>query len=170
MTRAADEQPFSYHRAVGPMMWVLVALMAIEMLVLHALLAFWLPMTAMVLTVATLAFIAWMVHAIRSLRRRPVLVDDERVLMRVGVIREVAVPIEDIAAVGGELSRAELGRDVLNLALIAHPNLHLRLCRPITRGRRVITAVAHRVDDPGAFTAAVEQRLRAAAPPARAAA
>ncbi|WP_272944243.1 hypothetical protein [Sphingomonas phyllosphaerae] len=28
---------FSYHRAIAPMMWMLVALMAVEMLVVHAL-------------------------------------------------------------------------------------------------------------------------------------
>lgn len=155
----AGQLAFAYHRAVAPMMWVLVALSGIEIVVVHALIAFWLPWLAVLLSVLTLAGLIWLVLAIRSLKRLPVLLDGERVLMRAGMIKALAVPLEAIAAVRGEIARAEIDRRTLNLALIAHPNICLELRQPIALGRRRIERVAHRLDDPAGFTAALE-RLR----------
>lgn len=156
-----NEQAFTYHRAVAPMMWVLVALSAIEILVVHGLIALWQPWVALVLSAVTLAGVAWLVLAIRSLKRLPVLLDGERVLMRAGTLKAIRVPLASIERVRGEIARAEIDRRVLNCALIAHPNVVLMLKAPMRLGRREIAAVAHRMDDPAAFTAALEG-LRAA--------
>lgn len=155
-----DDLAFSYHRAVAPMMWVLVALSGMEILVVHGLVALWQPWVALVLSVVTLAGVAWLVLAIRSLKRLPVLLNGERVLMRAGTLKAISLPLASIAGVRGEIARTQIDRRVLNCALIAHPNVVLVLDGPIRLGRREITAVAHRLDDPGSFTAALE-RLRA---------
>lgn len=44
-------------------------------------------------------------------------------------------------------------RSVLNLALLAYPNLVVDLVAPLP-GRRGITTIVHRLDDPAAFAAA----------------
>ncbi|MES2338495.1 MAG: hypothetical protein V4537_10395 [Pseudomonadota bacterium] len=148
---------FSYARAVAPMMWVLLALSSIELVVLHLLVSAWRRDVALLLSVVTLAGIVWLVHAILSFRRMPVTLDDGVLTMRVGVIRTIAIPVDGIAAVGGERSAAASKLPgVLNLALIAHPNVHVDLRRPVHRGRRTITSVAHRLDDPAAFLAALD--------------
>lgn len=51
---------------------------------------------------------------------------------------------------------------MLNLGLIAYPNVLVELAEPVRRRRRAIRAVAHRFDDPAAFIAALESvRVRA---------
>lgn len=138
-------------------MWVLVALSGIEILVVHGLVALWQPWVALVLSVLTLAAVVWLVLAIRSLKRLPVLLSDERVLMRAGTLKAISVPLSAIARVRGEVPRAEIDRRTLNCALIAHPNVVIELTTPVRQGRREIRAVAHRLDDAAGFTAALER-------------
>lgn len=157
----ADDLAFTYHRAVAPMMWVLVALSGIEILVVHGLVALWRPWLALVLSIVTLIGVVWVVLAICSLKRLPVLLNLERVLMRAGTLKAISVPLTSIAQVRGEIARAEIDRRVLNCALIAHPNVVLVLNAPIWLGQREIHMVAHRLDDPAGFTTALE-RLRVA--------
>lgn len=151
---------FSYHRAIAPMMWMLVALMTVEMLVVHALLAFWWPRVALVLTLVSFGMIAWLVRAVRSFRHLPVLVDGDRLVLRAGTLRSVTLERARVAGLRAtEWSHAEVrARAVLNLALIAFPNVWIDLTEPLAIGRRRIVAVAHRLDDPAAFAAALSLR------------
>ncbi|GAA4222358.1 hypothetical protein GCM10022253_30670 [Sphingomonas endophytica] len=151
---------FSYHRAIAPMMWMLVALMAVEMLVVHALLAFWWPRVALVLTLVSLGTMAWLVRAIRSFRHLPVLIDGDRLVLRAGRLRSVTVERARIVGLRAtEWTHAETrAREVLNLALIAFPNVWIDLAEPLAIGRRRIVAVAHRLDDPAAFAAALSSQ------------
>lgn len=153
-----EDLTFAYHRAIAPMMWVFVGLASVEVVVVHGLLAVWLPWLALILSIVTVAGIGWLVLAIGSMKHRPVLIDDERVLMRVGRIKAISVPLANIAAVRREIARAEIDRRTLDLGLIAHPNVVLVLRHPQPVGRREVHAVAHRLDDPAAFVAALEQR------------
>ncbi|MGK6324259.1 hypothetical protein ACMGDM_14410 [Sphingomonas sp. DT-51] len=151
---------FYYHRGIAPMMWMLVALMSVEMLVVHALLAFWWPRVALTLTLVSLGTMAWLIHAIRSFRHLPVLIDGDLLVLRVGRLRSVAVKRTRVARLrASEWTHAEVrARDVLNLALIAFPNVWIDLAEPVSVGRRRIVAIAHRFDDPAAFAAALSLR------------
>ena len=143
------------------MMWVLVALGSVELMVVHLLVSLlWGRVAALLLSGVTLAGIVWLAGVIRSMKRLPVLLDHDRLVMRVGTLRSVTVPLANIAGLrqswdGGALQ----ARDVLNLALIAHPNILVDLAEPLP-GRRKVRAIAHRLDDPAAFARALES-LRA---------
>ena len=151
-------QHFAYHRSVAPMMWVLVGLVSIELVIDHALLAMWRPAAAILLLVATLGGIVWLVAGIRSFRRLPVTLDADMLVMRVGTLRQVAIPVKDIAGLRDHWDAAFVKRrTTLNLALIAYPNIVVDLATPRPMGRRSIEAVAHRLDDRAAFVAAVER-------------
>lgn len=155
MTGAA----FSYHRAVAPMMWVLVGLGTTELLVVHVMLSFWYPRAAMLLSALSLVTIGWLVWAVGVMRRRPVVIGDGRLLMRVGAIKRADIPLDRIAGAGGVSDRAALRRQrTLNLALVAFPNVLVELTQPLP-GRRGTMAVAHRLDDPAAFLAALESAI-----------
>jgi hypothetical protein len=53
---------------------------------------------------------------------------------------------------------------VLNLALLSYPNILVELREPLAvRRGRMVTAVAHRLDDAAAFERAVAQRIAAPA-------
>ena len=146
-----------YHRSIAPMMWVFAGLAGIELIVVHFLLALWDWRVALVVMLASLAGVTWLVRAIRAFRRLPVALDGERVVFRAGHIARLDAPIEAIAAVRTQWASAELKqRDVLNLALIAYPNVLVELSPPVVRRRRAIRAVAHRFDDPAGFIAALE--------------
>lgn len=138
------------------MLWVLVALMAIELVVTHLLLAHWFPRTALALSAVTLAAMLWFAGGIASFRRRPVLVGEDELLLRLGWLKEVAVPIAQAQGVRREpIVLAPGDRGVLNLALVAHPNIAVELSPPLHRRGRDISSVAHRLDDPEGFAAAV---------------
>ena len=101
---------------------------------------------------------------IRSLKRHPVLIADGEVRFRLGRLRDVPVPIERIANLrtswpAGFHKRAK----VLNLALLSYPNILVELREPLP-GRRPRWAIAHRLDDPGAFAAALRPRIAASRP------
>jgi hypothetical protein len=149
---------FSYARGVAPLLWAFVALAGTEMLVVHLLVALLLSkVLALVLTLASLATIAWIVLLIRSFRRLPVLVGDEALVMRTGFLTRIEVPRASVAALRGAFTRAELKQPgVLNLALLAFPNVLVELGAPAAFGRRgPIRATAHRLDDPDGFRAAL---------------
>lgn len=147
---------FDYHRSVAPMMWVLVTLSGIELLVVHFLLALWRPWIALAVSVATLAGIAWLIGMIRSFRRLPVLIDGDQLVMRVGRLREIAIPLDRIAGFRETWTAADLKtRGVSNLALIAYPNIWIDLTDPVAGRRGPIHAVAHKLDNPASFRTAV---------------
>lgn len=152
---AASEHP--YHRSLAPMMWVFAVLAGLELVIVHFLLALWDWRLALVVTLISLAGVVWLVRAIRSFRRLPVLVDGERLVLRAGHIAAVAVPVANVHAIrtsweSGEIKR----RDALNLGLIAYPNVLVELAEPVLRRRRAIRVVAHRFDDPATFIVALE--------------
>jgi hypothetical protein len=152
------DQRFAYHRAVAPMLWVLVGIGTLELAVVHLLVSLlWSRTGALVLSLVSLALLLWLVAAIVSMKRRPVLLDGETLLMRVGMLKTIAVPVSSIRGLRTQWNAAELKRrSVINLALVAYPNVIVDLAEP-RPGRRGITAVAHRFDDPAAFVAAIER-------------
>lgn len=154
---------FAYHRTLAPLLWVFAALMTGELLVTHLLVsALWSQVAAFVLSTLSLAALVWTLLFIRSLKRLPVLVDGESVTMRVGFLKSVRVPVTNIAALRTAWPREELkSRGVLNLAMINYPNVMLELDPLLPNGKRRLKAIAHRLDDPAGFIAAVA-RLREA--------
>lgn len=103
---------FSYHKAIAPMIWVLIGLSSVELVVVHLLLAHWWPRIAIVVAVVTVAGIVWLVMFVQSFRRFPVLVDSDRLLMRVGRLRSISVSTTHILAL-----RASCEASTLNSAM-----------------------------------------------------
>jgi len=166
MTGAAEDGlRFPYHRSLAPLLWVLFGLSLVEMTVVHALLAIWWPKVAIALSFVILAGVVWLVRLIRSSRRLPAGVADGVLTLRAGRLKGIAVPVTAIAGLRSDWSAETLkARDVLNLGLLAYPNIVVDLTEPIaTSGLRArpVRAVAHRLDDPEAF-----RRWIATLPPA----
>jgi hypothetical protein len=151
---------FDYHRSVAPMLWVFFGLACTELLVVHSLLALWWPRLAFAVSAVTLLSIIWLARAIASFRSRPVLLQPDDLVMRVGRLREVVVPLDQLAGLRESWTGDDLNkRSVLNLALIAYPNVVIDLAEPIVNRWRTVAAIAHRFDDPVAFTTALRDRL-----------
>jgi hypothetical protein len=157
----ASDQAFSYHRAIAPMLWAFVAIALVELIVVHLLLAHWSRTAALILSALSLASILWLVSVIRSFRRLPVLITPDALVMRVGTLKGATVPLSQVAGLRESWDAEWLRRrDVLNLALIAYPNVVVMLHGPLQMGRCEVIAIAHRLDDPLAFTAALPRAAR----------
>lgn len=156
---------FSYSRALAPLLWVFVAIMTLELAVVHLLVAaLWSHVAAAILSVISLLTLIWTIALIRSLDRLPVLVDGMGVTMRLGRVTSKYVPAANIAGLRTSWPGEALKQQgVLNLALINYPNLMLDLDPPLPGRRSPIIAIAHRLDDPAGFTAAVNGLLEARA-------
>lgn len=135
------------------------------MFVTHLLVsALWSHVAAWILSALSVATLAWVILFIRSLKRLPVLVDGEGVTMRIGSLKSVRIPAGHLAGLRTAWPREELQRrGVLNLAMINYPNVMLDLDPPLPGRRRSLKAVAHRLDDPAAFAAAVARVMEARA-------
>jgi hypothetical protein len=126
--------------------------------------ALWSHVAAWILSALSVATLAWVILFIRSLKRLPVLVDGEGVTMRIGSLKSVRIPAGHLAGLRTAWPREELQRrGVLNLAMINYPNVMLDLDPPLPGRRRSLKAVAHRLDDPAAFAAAVARVMEARA-------
>ncbi len=156
----ATDLRFAYHRSVAPMVWMLVACGTVELLVTHALIAFWYPTAALIVSLLTLGGLAWLVRGLLLMKHRPVLLGHGRLVLQVGTIRRIDVALDAVAGIRPSIDmQAVKRRSVLNLALLAYPNMVIDLVAPLP-GRRGIVTIAHRLDDPAAFATALE-RLRA---------
>ncbi|WP_375404216.1 hypothetical protein [uncultured Sphingomonas sp.] len=139
------------------MLWVLVALSSIELIVVHGLIAAWSWPVAAVLSAMSLTGIGWIVALIRSMKRLPVLLGPEMLVMRIGTFRSVAVPLADAVGLRSSWDGGVVkARTTLNMALVAYPNVVLDLRSPLP-GKRGVVAIAHRLDDPVGFAAALER-------------
>jgi hypothetical protein len=149
---------FAYHRSLGPMIGVLLGLAIVEMLVVHlvvvALLGGW---AALIIGALDLSLVVSLVWLLRSFRQRPVTLADGMLTLHAGYLQSIAVPIDQIAGLRATWDTAAIkDRRLLNCALIAWPSVVIDLKAPIVlrRGRQV-QAVAHKLDDPAAFHAAI---------------
>lgn len=144
---------FAYHRSLSPMLGVLLGIALVEAMVVHVIaMAVWGWRVALVLLAIDLSAVVALIGLLRSFRRLPVLIDGDRLTMRAGWLKAVTIDVADIAGLREHWDAATIKRrDVLNLALVAWPNIVVDLRRPI--GKRGIVAVAHKLDDPEAFRA-----------------
>ncbi|HZV17353.1 MAG TPA: hypothetical protein VFF84_01515 [Sphingobium sp.] len=153
---------FAYHRSLAPMMWAFFALVLVETATVHLIIALWWPALALALSIASHSVLVWLALLIRSFSRQPVLIVEGLLHWRCGSLRRVAVPLDQIAGLragwDGPLIK---DRATFNAALIAWPNVVIDLKTPLPSRRRVVTRLAHKLDDRDAFAAAMTRLLAA---------
>jgi hypothetical protein len=143
------------------MMWIFVAIATVETLVVHLLVALWRPWVAAAFSVVSVATVIWLVGAIRSFKKLPVEITDEKLVWRVGRLKTAVVPIDQVRELKTEWTATDLKRrDILNCALIAYPNTVVVLDGPVKAGRRSVSELAHRLDDPTGFATAIGSLIR----------
>ena len=161
----ANARAFAYHKHLTPMCATLLILSAIEIAVYHLLVGHWSRTATLVMFVLSDVGFVYLVGLIKSFRFRPVLLTPEGVRVRAGFLIDQLVPFDAIVAVEGGFTGEEV-RDptTLNAALLAWPNIMLRLDRPLNRRsllkkRGPAIRVAFRLDDPGPFMRLLAWRL-----------
>ncbi|WP_085811380.1 hypothetical protein [Sphingomonas sp. TZW2008] len=161
----ANARAFAYHKHLAPMCTALLILSAIEIAVYHLLVGHWSRTATLVMFVLSDVGFVYLVGLIKSFRFRPVLLTPEGVRVRAGFLIDQLVPFDAIVAVDGGFTGNEV-RDAatLNAALLAWPNIMLRLDRPLHRRsllkeKRPFARVAFRLDDPESFIRLLTWRL-----------
>jgi hypothetical protein len=161
----ANSRAFAYHKHLTPMCATLLILSAIEVAVYHLLVGHWSRTATLIMFILSDVGFVYLLGLIKSFRFRPVLLTPEGVRVRAGLLIDQLIPLDAIAAVEGGLTGEEV-RDpaTLNAALLAWPNIMLRLDRPLHRSsflkkRGPFVRVAFRLDDPAAFIRLLVWRL-----------
>ncbi|MDP1028676.1 hypothetical protein Q5H91_15755 [Sphingomonas sp. KR1UV-12] len=160
----ADSRAFAYHRHLAPMCAALLILSAIEVAVYHLLVGHWSRTAALVMFVLSDLGLVYLVGLIKSFRLRPILLTPTGVRVRAGFLIDQFIPFEAIAAIAPAIEGDEVrDPDSLNAALLAWPNILLRLNAPQPRRSlfqpRAFRAIAFRLDDPEPFLRLLAWRL-----------
>jgi hypothetical protein len=140
------------------MIWALVAVSVVELCVVHLPVALlWSGWAALALSLVALAGMAWLIALIRSFQARPVELRVDRLRLQAGRLTAIDLSRADIIGLRAGFTGADVkAPTTLKLSLLAYPNLLMDLAAPVQVGRRRVTAVAHRLDDAGAFAQAFE--------------
>jgi len=155
---------FTYHRRVayGAIVAALLFVLAAETIGLHLLLQRWSPAAAWVLTVLSIYSAFWLLGLYQAVRLRPIRVEEDGLLIRIGLKWRVWVPFVDVAAIeilrGGTVLPKR--KDLLRAVVLGDARYLLRLARPLTAEgpygiRRQVEQIAFTVDEPQRFEAAL---------------
>lgn len=161
----AGSRPFAYHKHLTPMCVTLLVLSAIEMAVYHLVIAHWSRVGAIVMFVLSDVGFLYLLGLIKSFRYRPILLTADGVRVRAGFLIDQNISFERITGVEIALDSNEVrAASTLNAALLAWPNVLLRLDPPIQRRSLLkrkgpISQIAFRLDDPQPFVRLLRWRL-----------
>lgn len=159
-----NSHAFTYHKHLTPMCAALLALSAIEVAAYHLLIGRWSQNAAMIMFALSDVGLIYLVGLIKSFRFRPILMTPEGIHVRTGLLIDQVISLDAIAGVETSFTGTDIhAPETFNAALLAWPNVLLRLDKPLSRHsilrRRSFTAIAFRLDDPEAFMRILEWRL-----------
>jgi hypothetical protein len=160
----------TYHRRVayGAIVAALLLVLAAETAGLHLLLQRWSATAAWVLTGLSIYSAFWLLGLYQAVRLRPIRIEEDRLLIRIGLKWRVEVPFADVAAF--EILRGGMvlpkRKDLLRAVVLGDARYLLTLARPaVAEGpygiRRKVERIAFTVDEPQRFEAALRERLGA---------
>lgn len=159
---------FTYHRKVayGAILSALLLVLVAETIGLHLLLQRWSPAAAWVLTGLSIYSAFWLLGLYQGVRLRPIRIEEDRLLIRIGLKWRIEVPFEDVAAFeilrGGTILPKR--KDLLRAVVLGEARYLLTLKRPLRAEgaygiRRRVTQIAFAVDEPQRFEAALQGRI-----------
>ena len=150
-------QSFAYHRSLSSTLGVLLGLAIIETMVIHIVaVALWGWRVAILLGLLDLSLIAALIGLLRDIRRYPVTIGAGLLTMRLGRLKVARIPLERVGGLRSGWDAAALKRaGVANFALANWPNVVVDLTTPVKVRGRAVHTVAHKLDDPAAFAAAL---------------
>lgn len=156
-------EAFSYAGAVAPLLWVFIAVSAIEVPVAHLILP-WATARVIVLALGVWG-LTWMLGLLASLKVHPHIVGDSGLRIRYGTTVDITIPWDAIATIRVDrhdlpksrtvqLSRTQTGT-VLHIGIASQTNVHVVLHHsvtvPLPKGHEPITELRFYADDPRAL-------------------
>ncbi|GAA4312858.1 hypothetical protein GCM10023115_30800 [Pontixanthobacter gangjinensis] len=163
------ENEYSYHKDSGSVSLyaVIIFLIIIETLVLHILISLWLESLAWLISILSIYTGLQLFGFLRSIYKRPILIEEDKLLLRYGIMKEAEISLSDIAAI--EISDRDIEEDAstLKLALLEKLEshniiLHLHREQNLTGiyGRtKKFRVIAFHVDDKENFRRKIEAAI-----------
>jgi hypothetical protein len=133
----------------------------VETLPVHVLVAHFSPVAAWILSGASIYSLLWLIGDYQGLRLRPCRIDDDLLLVRLGLRWSVRVPLAAIAEVRAIRARpAGRDRGYLHATLIGDPTVLVELREPVRAigpygWRRLVHRIGLAPDDREGFLAAL---------------
>lgn len=109
--RHIKENEFSYHKKSGTitLLIAIIIIVAIETYVFHVLLLKWNKTAAWFLTFLSVYSAIQLFGFLKSMLKRPILIDDNQLLIRYGIMTETTIDISDIESI--EISSKDLDKN-----------------------------------------------------------
>ncbi|MDG1572484.1 hypothetical protein OZ410_09165 [Robiginitalea sp. M366] len=168
--RTLRENEFSYHRESGTLslMMAVIFIVAIETVVFHILLLKWSAVAAWILTFISIYSGLQLFGFLKSMMKRPIALEKDRLLLRYGIMSETTIDLKAIDRI--ELSSRDLEfdketRKLSFLGALEPHNVILHLKAPHTLTglygvKRPYHTLALHVDEKARFAAALNQALQ----------
>jgi hypothetical protein len=152
----------------GAILVALLFALAAEAIAVHLLVRHWSVVAAWILTVLTAYAVVWLIGDFRALGRRPILLTDDELVVRLGLRWTVRVPLARIRAVRGTSSRTGPDNapdpDHLRAVILGAERQIVELDSELVATgfygiRRRIRSIGLSVDEPERFLRILERRL-----------
>lgn len=164
--RKLTENEFSNHKESSSLalFFILIVIVAIEIVPIHILLAKWSEVAAWILTILS-AYSGFQIFGFaKSLMKRPIAVESDRVLLRYGIMQEAEIPIESIKEIRLTSKEFDKEENIARLSLLGEAEGHNLLIETNTeqtlRGlfgiKKTFTKIALHVDKPADFKKYIE--------------
>jgi hypothetical protein len=160
-------RPFSYSKAIAPVMGAFIFVSMVELPVVHLLIPW--DTVRLVALVLSIWGLLWMVGLLASMKVFPHLLDEHGLRVRYGTTVDVRVPWETVASVTARRrsiptrQRLQLDGDVVNVPVLKLTRVDVALRAPtpveLPDGVQEISELRLYVDDPRAFVAAAREQL-----------
>ena len=154
----AGAVPSFYHRGARPMLWVLAGAGLVELVVLHVIaLVFWGPKLAWPLFALSEVGLIYVLGLISSLDKLPILIFDDRIEVRTGLLATHVIPRDNIAGIRHPVSPRPGPETVLKASLAAPVTVGIDLVTPLHvcswkhPAGRAVSSIGIAPDDPAQF-------------------
>lgn len=163
--RSAEAFGVRRRSGYGPVLAALLIALTVEAIAVHLLVRHWSGAAAWILTILTAYGVVWLIGDFRALGRRPVLLTDDELIVRLGLRWTVRVPLTCIRAVQEAGSSKPQGADHLRAVLLGAERQVVMLdSAQVATGfyglRRRVRSIGLRVDEPDRFLSSLALRMR----------
>jgi len=148
----------------GPVLVALLFALTAEAIAVHLLVRHWSPVAAWILTGLTAYAVVWLIGDFRALGRRPILLTDQELVVRLGLRWTVRVPLARIQAVRVSGSSGSPGPDHLRAVILGAERQVVELDSELVATgfygiRRCVRSIGLSVDEPKRFLEGLRSRL-----------
>lgn len=124
--RELKANEFTYHKESGTvaLLGALIFIIAIETIVLHILLSQWSTIAAWILTLLSIYSGIQIFGFLKSMSKRPLSIENERLYLRYGIMKETIIDLKDIDSVEISSKDIELNKENSKLSLLGELESH----------------------------------------------